>query len=366
MILEELNLVNFRNLQNQQTLKFSPGVNIFWGNNAQGKTNVLEAVYLLASAKSFRTRIDHELVTWGQEESRVTGKAGSFDIELSITRQNKELLINKQPKKLTDIIGSFVAVLFTPNDVALVSGAPLERRRFLDQLLSYLDKSYLHQLVTFNRVVRSRNQLFYQIAQGRKVDLEVWDEQLAKAASFIWQERLENIASLNKILKNLGDKLLKADLKIDYPLPFGQETPEKIKSKYLELLQEVRADEVQKKQTLYGPHRDNFKLILETQEADKIVSKDLGIYGSRGEQRSAALALKLAETQLLKEKRDLQPVLLLDEVLSELDDTHRQLLIRQVRSGQTFITTTSLESVTDLLPGKFASFQVENGLVKAD
>src|SRR3990172_8718766 len=177
MFLEELRVLNFRNLGSQK-ISFSEGVNVFYGDNAQGKTNFLEAIYILSTSKSFRSRVDHELVAWGQESSKVVGKASFLEIELLITRNKKTLSVNKQEKRLTDLIGSFLTVLFTPADIEIVSGSPDKRRRFLDQLGSSLSRDYLLNLVKLSRVLRTRNQLLWQVKQGKNIDLSVWDTQL--------------------------------------------------------------------------------------------------------------------------------------------------------------------------------------------
>jgi len=360
MYLEELSLINFRNLE-RQTVKFKRGNGFLGRDNAAGKTNLLEAIYLLSTAKSFRTRADHELIAWGQEQAKVFGKVGALALELSVKPESKQLSINKQPKNLTEIIGSFVTVLFTPSDIALVGGPPFERRRFLDHLASNLSKEYLLQLVSFNRSLRNRNQLLYQLKPQQEGDLWVWDQQLAKAASFVWEFRVGVIKELAEKLKSLGKKLLQASLTIDYPAPFGETTKARIQEAYLKTLQSARKQEIVKKQTLFGPHRDDFKLIQEEEKENKVVSKNLGIYGSRGEQRGAALALKLSEVEILESDKKIKPVLLLDEVLSELDEKHRQLLLRQVHTGQTFITTTSLVAVESVLGGNLNSFLVREG-----
>lgn len=360
--MEELRVLNFRNLT-QQKISFSEGINVFYGDNAQGKTNFLEAIYLLSTSKSFRTRADHELITWGQESSKVVGKASFLEIELLITQNKKSLLVNKQEKRLTDLIGSFLTVLFTPADIEIVSGSPDKRRRFLDQLGCSLSRDYLVNLVKISRVLRSRNQLLWELKQGRNVDLSVWDLQLAKLASLIWRFRFELMLALQESLQKLSKKLTGGELKIIYVTQAKGESDKKIEENFLEELQLLRNEEIQKSQTQIGPQRDDFKILLEVEEGAKVVSKDLNTYGSRGEQRAASLALKLSEIEIIEHEKNTRPTLLLDDVLGELDQNHQKLLLAQLKKGQSFLTTTSIESFGQNLIGKFKKLKVEKGIV---
>lgn len=360
MYLEELTTIDFRNLKNQ-TLKFANTVTVFYGDNAQGKTNLLEAIYLLSTGKSFRTRSDHELIAWGKEASRVAGKIGNLESEVTIHKDFKAFKVNKQPKRIVDIIGSFIALVFTPDDIEIISGAPDRRRRFLDQLGSNLDKKYLFQLVSFSKIIRSRNQLLFQIKQGKNIDLSVWDEQLAKAASFIWHSREDLIEKINTTLKLLGKKVTKTALILNYPNLFIKETQAKTESYYLERLKLAQSEDIRRGLTQIGPHRDDFKIIAEELKEDKVISKDLGIYGSRGEQRAASLALKLTEVALIEEQHKTKPTLLLDEVLGELDQEHRLLLLNQVRKVQTFITATDVKPIEAVLGKSFTEIKISAG-----
>ena len=360
MYLEELTTIDFRNLENQ-TLKFKSSVTVFFGDNAQGKTNLLEAIYLLATGKSFRTRSDHELIAWNKSSARVVGKIGNLESEVTIHPDKKEFKINKQPKRITDIIGSFIALVFTPNDIEIIAGSPDKRRRFLDQLGATLDKKYLFQIISFNKIMRNRNQLLFQIKQGKQIDLAVWDEQLARAASFIWLARQELIEKTNNILKLLGRKITKTALSLNYSNTFIKETRSKTEENYLEKLKASQDEDIRKTITQLGPHRDDFSVISEEVKGDKVINKDLGIYGSRGEQRAAALALKLTEVNLIESEINIKPTLLLDEVLSELDREHRLLLLSQVRKLQTFITATTTSPIEEVLGRSFKAIKITDG-----
>lgn len=362
MFLEEIKLLNFRNLKKQK-INFLDGINVFFGDNAQGKTNLLEAIYLLSTSKSFRARTDHELITWGQEVAKVVGKASFLEIELLVHPTKKSLLINKQEKRLTDLIGSFLTVLFTPADSEIISGSPDKRRRFLDQLGSTLSREYLLSLVKLNRILRIRNQLLWQRKQGKNIDLSVWDSQLAKEAVTVWRFRFALIVSLQEQLQHLAKKLLGGELRIIYITSAKGETSKYIEEKFLQELNILRDEEIQKSQTIIGPHRDDFKILLEIEEEDKIVSKDLTIYGSRGEQKAASLALKLSEIEILEKEKNTRPVLLLDDVLGELDKNHQKLLLAQLKKGQAFLTTTDIQTIKENLGTRFQKFQVQKGEV---
>lgn len=360
MFLSDLTTINFRNLVNQ-SFKFKDQITVFYGDNAQGKTNLLEAIYLLATGKSFRTRSDHELITWGQTQSKVFGRAGNIEPEVVIYPDRKEFLVNKQAKRQTDLIGSFIVVTFTPNDIEIVGGSPDKRRRFLDSLGSSIDKKYLFQLISFHKLVRARNQLLFQIKQGKSIDITVWDQQLVKAASYLWFNRTNLISKLNEVLKELGKKITKTKLSLEYKNPFLKETRSQIEDYYLEQLQKNRGEDTQKTTTQFGPHRDDFKIISEEEKGEKIVNKDLTIYGSRGEQRAATLALKLAEVELIAQEVNNQPTLLLDEVLGELDSKHRKLLLNHLTKRQTFITSTNLEQIQEILGSKIEAIEISDG-----
>jgi len=364
MVLQKLSLINFRNLKNQE-VNFSDRLNILFGNNAQGKTNLLEAIYLISTGKSFRTRVDHELISWGQGESRLLAKAGFLDIEVKIRPDEKALLINKQKSKATELIGSFIAIVFTPADIEIVSGAPERRRKFIDQLASLLDKNYLYTLIQFNKVLRNRNQILWQLKNGKQADLSIWNRYLVKNAVSLWESRYRLVEKLNQELKILGEKVTGNSLAIVYEPALPIDKTKTLRKNYAERLARLEREEINKGITLLGPQRDDFSLVSEEIREEKITSKKLGVYGSRGEQRAATLALKLSEVSLIKKEKNDTPVLLLDEVLSELDREHREFLLRQIRGLQTFITTTSLENLKQEKIPLGAKFEITDGLITA-
>ncbi len=310
-----------------------------------------------------RAKTDHELIAWGKEKAKISGKADFLDLELTVFPNQKKLLINKQEKRLTDLIGTFLTVLFTPAEVEIASGSPDRRRRFLDQFAANLSREYLVSLGKYQKVLRARNGLLWQIKNGRAHDLSVWDEQLATLAVEIWKKRVSLIEELNTEIKTVSRKLLSGDLKLFYEPPIAVGSTKNMREEFLRLLQKSSSEEIRKALTQIGPQRDDFKIILDLEKNDKIVSKDLGIYGSRGEQRSAVICLKLAEIELLTAAKETRPTLLLDEVLGELDPKHQQLLVRQIRKGQAFLTSANYTELKKILGTGYKSFEVKDGAI---
>jgi DNA replication and repair protein RecF len=364
MFLEKISLINFRNLEKQE-IEFKNTINVVFGDNAQGKTNLLEAIHLLANGKSFRTRIDHELITWGEESAKLTTHVGFLDIDLTIKPNDKELLINSQRKKLVDLIGSFNVVTFTPSDIEIISGSPDKRRKYLDQLGVILDKKYLHDLVSMTKIIKNRNQILWQIKHGHRIDLDIWDQQLVKTATAVWEFRESLVSKINTQLKTVGRRLTGSEVKVAYKTSVEGDDRKHRETKYLTELKSVHEEDISRSSTSIGPHRDDFRVVLDEVKKDKVVSKDLNIYGSRGEQRTAALALKLVEVNIIEDEKKDKPVLLLDEVLSELDNHHRRFLLKETRGLQCFITTTSLENISDKISGQFDKYEVANGKIIA-
>lgn len=362
-MLSKLEFVNFRNLETA-SIEFSPKLNIFYGNNAQGKTNLLEAIYLLSTGKSFRAETDRELINWNEEASKLVGEAPPLGIEIQITKQTKKLLVNRQPKRLVDLVGEFVVVLFAPEDLQLVSGSPSLRRAWLNALISKIDRVYLENLIKFNQVLKNRNRLLLALKQGSGADLEPWTDQLVKLEVNIWNQRELKVLAINETLKKVAPKLGISKIFIDYETQLGKTKPseEFLKKEYARL----RSEEISRAQTLLGPHRDDFKIIFEEIKERKLLSKDIGVYGSRGEQRTGVLGLKLAELELIEEVKGKRPSLLLDDVLSEFDEQHREMIQNLLSSQQSFITTTSLDFLTEKIVDRAKKFLVKEGNLAID
>lgn len=349
-MLKSLSLENFRNYG-----KYSLNLDkttIIVGPNGIGKTNIIEAVYLLSTARSWRTGRDNEVVRWGSDLARITaGVLGphKMTLEMVIQRQAslkypqlKIIKINGIKKRLADILGKMPSVLFSPEELELIGGPPMLRRRFLDILLCQIDKKYTLALLDLAKIIRGRNRLLFYIKQGKsKADeLNFWDENLITLGSFIIKKRQKIIAVLNCELSKIYQTVSGAGetLEIKYRPTV---TPEN----FSKIIAAQRQREIENTTTLFGPHRDDLIFLLE--------GKDLTTFGSRGEYRSAVLALKAAELAFLKNESDgLKPILLLDDIFSELDKNRRLHLAKIIGSQQTIITTTDLHHIEENLREK--------------
>jgi DNA replication and repair protein RecF len=361
MHLTRLSLTNFRNY-GRQTLELAPGPVLLLGENAQGKTNLLEAMFLLATGRSERASIDGDFIAWGvrgdpQPFAQVAGKAirrtGDVAVEVTITGRagahgnliaSKRFKLNGVPKRASDVVGAILAVLFTTDDMELVKGAPSGRRRYLDVMLSQADHRYLRALQRYTKVVAQRNALLKRIGEGssRRDELAYWDEEMARDGAVILAGRavaLRQIAlhAAGAHARLSGEREL---LGVMYQPRFADAwtpgriaagDPEEIASALLDRLQATRARDIAAGVTLIGPHRDDFALTLGGESAAS--------FASRGQQRTAALALRLAEARFLRDASGEQPILLLDDVLSELDEHRRASVLAAIEADQIFITS---------------------------
>lgn len=332
MILKKLQLQNFRSYQ-KHNFEFSDNTTLILGNNGAGKTNLLEAIFLLATGKSFRAERDEQMVLYGQEFGRVEGHLGggrtdSFEVEklAVVLTKPKRFLINNVAKRQLDFVGHLRVVLFRPEDIDLVLGSPSLRRDYLDMVLEPADREYRRCSLSYRKGLRQRNKLLELIRDGkaRRQQLLFWDELLIKNGTMISAKREEYLNFVNQ-------KLQLRHLKLVYD-------PSRISP--ARLIQ-YADNEVAAAKTLVGPHRDEFRFIY--QRSGKL-EKDLSLYGSRGEQRMAVFGVKLAELAFLGDA-----VLLLDDIFSELDHSHRQAVIELIDKQQTIITTTD----EHLLPLKY-------------
>lgn len=338
MIIKSIALKDFRNYPSL-FLEFQSGVNILYGDNAQGKTNILEAIYLCATSKSHRTTKDKELINFSKEESHIRmilekkGIDQKIDIHLK-NNKKKGIAINGIPiNKLNQLFGVVNVVLFSPEDLTIIKNGPSYRRKFINLELCQLNPLYYHYLVQYYQILKQRNNLLKQIYSNEnewKNMIEIFDQQLLEYGSKIINERQLFINQLNdivekihKILTDNNEKLL-----ISYE-------PNVISSDYKKKLKQSLQKDIKTKTTNYGPHKDDICF--------KINNIDVRKYGSQGQQRTCALSLKLAEIELVKMICNDEPILLLDDVLSELDTKRQRLLLYNISSIQTIITCTGVE-----------------------
>lgn len=359
-MIESIELKNYRNYD-QLHMEFNPGTNILYGNNAQGKTNILEAIYVCCTTKSHRGSKDREMIHFHEEESHIKLNIRKNDVPFRIDmhlKKNKAkgVAINGIPiRKASELFGIVNVVFFSPEDLNLIKNGPAERRKFIDIELCQLNKLYVHSLVSYNRILVQRNKLLKELFFKPEFEetLDIWDMQLVQYGKEIIRYRRDFITQLNEILYDIHLKLSgdQEHLKIVYDPDVNEE-------QFEEELKRSRPADLKQKITLTGPHRDDIEFFI-----DDI---DIRKYGSQGQQRTAALSLKLAEIELVKKLVRDYPILLLDDVLSELDGSRQNHLLSAINHIQTMITCTGLE---DFINNRFQIdrlFQVVEGTVKSE
>lgn len=363
MRVNQLILHNFRNYVNIN-INFTDNINVFLGPNAQGKTNLIEALYLAAMGRSHRTNVDQELIRWDQPGASVEIVFFRQDVENSlkfkfITGKNKEILFNSHSLPVKEIIGSLNAILFSPEDLLLIKGAPVLRRRFLDNEISQANPIYYRELLNYNRILGQRNNLLKKIREGRAGTdlLSPWDIQLAKASANITQKRLESVKKLT-MLANLHHRKLtssRENLMVNYYLNGApHDKINNLHNWYQEQLAQQRKQDIFSGSTSIGPHRDDLIFLVN--------GKNLRNFGSQGQQRTGVLALKLAELEFIKSETGEYPILLLDDVMSELDAARRSELLLFIRERiQTFITAADEQYFSQVKIGKF--YNIQGGMV---
>jgi DNA replication and repair protein RecF len=396
MYLTHLSLTNFRNYT-RLSFDLPQQVIILQGANAQGKTNVLEAIYYLTAAKSPYASSDSQLVNWladqddlphARIDAELVRQKMHTRLEIVLTATNgtqsryrKHIRINGSPKRAMDLLGLANIVLFVPQDISLIDGPPSGRRRYLDATLCQIDTHYCRSLRQYNRVLEQRNSLLRQLRDrgGPPDQLAFWDDRLAHAGAEIIACRQQVVVDLEAHAQHIHrdlsggqerlrlryvpsfdpnrdprpDQDLLPGLELPPPISIPQE-PSAVREGFLEELLAMRQEEIQRGMTLIGPHRDDLRFLNG--------QIDLQIYGSRGQQRTAVLAIKLAEVNLMHQRTSEQPILLLDEVMSELDPARRRYLCDQLcRVEQSLITTTDLDALTPSILERAAVFHVSQG-----
>lgn len=357
MIIKELELNQFRNYE-QLELSFDAGTNILYGDNAQGKTNILEAIYLSATTKSHKGSKDKDMIQFGKEEAHIRTILLKNDLEQRIdmhlrSSRTKGIAIDgSKIKKAAQLLGLLNVVFFSPEDLSIIKNGPAERRHFIDMELCQLDSFYLYNLNHYNKIVNQRNSLLKDLFVNPDLrdTLSIWDSQLLSYGSKIIERRKLFIEQLNEIIYEIHNQLSggREHIQIYYePNVDVDEYEKKMKSR-----QEV---DIRLKQTTVGPHRDDFSFM-----ADHV---DIRKFGSQGQQRTAALSLKLSEIELVKKITGDTPVLLLDDVLSELDSNRQNYLLNYIKDIQTIITCTGLDEFVNNRFTINKVFQIVKGTV---
>ena len=368
MYIKELKLKDYRNY-NELDITFDNQVNVIIGENAQGKTNLLEALYILAFTKSYRTTNDRELIKWEAEFAKVSGvihkNKRSFPLELIFHKQGKKAKINHlEQGKLSEYIGALNIVMFAPEDLTLVKGSPQNRRRYIDMELGQIQPIYVYHLGEYQKVLRQRNHLLKQLQNKKSPDLtllEVVTEQLVEHASQVLLGRFNYLKLLRSWAIPIHYKISREleNLRIEYDpsLTIKEDaTLEEIKLSLFNQFKKIEKNEIFRGATLIGPHRDDLLFYIN--------DKEVKVYGSQGQQRTTALALKLAEIDLIYNEIGSYPILLLDDVLSELDDFRQSHLLSAIEGKvQTFVSTTNIDGVNHETIKKAALFEVIDGVV---
>lgn len=357
MIVKQVELHNFRNYESLN-LSLSDQVNIFYGDNAQGKTNILESVYVCSTTKSHKGSKDRDMIKLGEEEGHIRmhiekkGVPHRIDMHLK-KNKTKGVAIDGIPiKKSTEIFGLMNVVFFSPEDLSMIKNGPGERRRFMDLELCQLNKLYLYYLSNYNKILNQRNNLLKQISYNSSLNdtLDIWDKQLCEYGTKIIEGREQFLSEMNELVEEIHSNLSggKEKLSIGYEKNVYVEEME-------EKLRKSREQDIYRKVTGCGPHRDDISFF--------VGEENLKLFGSQGQQRTAALSLKLAEIELVRKKIGENPVLLLDDVLSELDRKRQHHLLNSMDGIQTLITCTGLEEFVGDRKRFNHIFHVENGMV---
>lgn len=374
MIIKSIELENFRNYSALE-LSFDKGTNILYGDNAQGKTNILEAIYVSATTKSHKGSKDRDIVRFEEEEAHIRTYIDvdmlerRVDMHLRKSKSKGIAIDGQKIKKASDLLGLLNVVFFSPEDLSIIKSGPSERRRFVDMELCQLDQFYLYNLNHYNKIVNQRNKLLKDLYMNPslKETLNIWDSQLVSFGSKIIERRILFVEQLNEIIGNIHKTLSgeKEELVIKYEpdIPLNEKDIEShnlqsIVDGFESKLNANKDRDIKLKMTSAGPHRDDFSFIVN--------GIDIRRFGSQGQQRTAALSLKLSEIEIVKKITNDTPVLLLDDVLSELDSSRQNYLLNSIGNIQTIITCTGLD---EFINNRFEInkvYKVTNGVVSSE
>lgn len=369
MFIERLHLNNYRNLLGVD-INFHPSLNLFVGRNAQGKTNILESIFLLGTGSSHRTNNEKELINWDSDffyvKANIHKRNRDIVISYGYNGAKKEIKIdNNLLERRSELLGYINIVLFSPEDLQMVKGSPAFRRRFLNLEISQVNPYYYHNLQKYNQVLKQRNLLLKEIRQHRKKNdlLFVWDQQLVDLGSRVIKKRFEVVEKLDILARLTHRKITDSqeNLSVEYSSSIGKITKQmnrnELKEIFISRLRDESENEIMRGMTLIGPHRDDLVL--------KVNDINIRQYGSQGQQRTTALALKIAELEFMKSEMGEYPILLLDDVFSELDSSRQSHLLAVIKDKiQTFITSTDANAIGDVR-NNCRIFQIDEGKVES-
>ncbi|MCK4260896.1 MAG: DNA replication/repair protein RecF [Halanaerobiales bacterium] len=367
MYVERLYLKNYRNIA-EVDLSFNPSLNLMIGSNAQGKTNILESIYLLGTGSSHRTNRSQDIISWEKDyffiKSSIKKRQREMSISYGFNGSKKDIKIDNNPiQRISDLMGYVNVVIFSPEDLQMVKGSPSFRRHFLNLEISQVNPYYYHNLQKYNQVLQQRNLLLKEIRKNKsKRDLLfIWNQQLVDLGSRLIKKRLEVIGKLDILARLIHRKITggRENLIIGYDSTLGKVTNEMTHEEIQEMFEtrliKEQENEILRGVTLVGPQRDDLDLLVNNINIRK--------FGSQGQQRTTALALKIAELEFMKSEMGEYPILLLDDVFSELDLSRKKHLLGVIRDRiQTFITSTDLDVIQEI-QGKYNLFYIQNGQV---
>ncbi|HZK40342.1 MAG TPA: DNA replication/repair protein RecF [Atribacterota bacterium] len=376
MYFKKIKLKNYRNFSDL-SIEFDPNLNIFIGNNAQGKTNLLEGINLIVKGSSYRTKEDKEVINWNSESAYLFGEINKDDeniqIALALEKKTedfyknkliKTIKINQNIQKKTALNKEFKGVVFSPEHLQIIKGAPSLRRKFLDEQISQIYPLYHRYLSEYYRILGHRNNILKkEINQKKKREqLLIWDPRLIERGSFLILTRIKFIKKLNLLAYKFHQKITKEkeNIKLTYQsniLKGHEENVSSIDTAFKDKLEEHKEKEIEQRTTLLGPHRDDFSVYIN--------GFNVASYGSQGQQRTSVLSLKLSELELIKEKEGVYPIFFLDDVMSELDEDRRYFLLGLIidKNVQTFITSINLDYFNSNIKEKSRIFKIEEGKI---
>lgn len=358
MNITKIELENFRNYEKEE-IELNKGINMFYGNNAQGKTNIIESIFLSSFGKSFRTNKDREMIKMGADFAKIKIEFNKSDrdgkIEIIISDKKNILINGVKINKLSKLVGNLNTIIFSPDDMEILKDGPVKRRKFLDMMISQLKPIYLYNLSLYKKTLEQRNNYLRQIKFENKSEqlLDVWDEKLNTHAQIIFQYRREYIKKLMQKIVNIHKNITENSEEIE--LKYQSDLNEENSDMFLEELKKSRRIDILKGYTTKGIHRDDMEVYINT--------KNVNAYGSQGQIRTSILSLKLAELYVIYSEIGEYPILLLDDFMSELDEKRRKKFLENITKAQVILTGTHK---MDLEKNDFRLFSVSNGMVKAE
>ncbi|MGG7179188.1 DNA replication/repair protein RecF [Clostridium paraputrificum] len=361
MFIKKLMLINYRNYKDLH-IDFGKYVNVFMGDNAQGKTNILEAIYYCGFAKSHRTSRDKELINWEGDGSYVSLSVGKDrldkKIDINILKDGKKAIKVNSIKinKIGELFGTFNVVMFSPEDLKIIKDSPGVRRRFVDMELCQLNPKYYYNLVQYNKVLNERNTVLKNRNLSGEI-LDIYDQQLSAYGEYIIKQRLDYINKLNLYGEQIHKDITLGKENIEFKYQSSIKKLDDIKNDFYDLLKKNRKRDMEKGISTIGPHRDDFSVFINNVETKS--------YGSQGQQRTAVLTMKFSSLRIIKEITGEYPVLLLDDVLSELDFNRKKYILSSIGDIQTVITCTGIADIHEYLDSNSKIFRVKDGKVSS-